>query len=153
MTLAPRLKPIRVTGRRPWGRRDTGVHSGSRKAALTTAALAHLSAEALHVMHRGCAVPDPGLGCLHQERRLRRRAPACEPASSKADRQCFTGFIPLYLKPSPSLSFPVYLHAANDRSEGGPFWSWERGREVPPDAMEKAAKGDAAGGENCSVPG
>ena len=60
MTLAPRLKPIRVTGRRPWGRRDTGVHSSSRKAALMTAALAHLSAAALHFMHGGCAVPDPG---------------------------------------------------------------------------------------------
>ena len=131
MTLAPRLKPMRVTGRRPCGRRDTGVHGGSRQAALTTAARAHLSAAALHFMRRGCAVPEPGLGRLHQERRLRRRAPACEPASSKADRHCFTGFIPLYLKPLPSLSFPVYLRATNDRSEGGPFWSWEGGGRYP----------------------
>lgn len=62
MTLAPRLKPIKVTGLRPCGRRDTGVCRGilassSKASAPTRTALALSSLLASRFVNHASATP------------------------------------------------------------------------------------------------
>lgn len=150
MTLAPRLKPIKVTGRRPWGRR-TRVSGRAprwfyRTPAPKGAALAHSSGPAMNAMKVHMLLPPPELRWPSQESQGPRHAGAHltpESAASTAHRQPLAGLILFHLKPSssPISSAPgegLICLVANDCREVGPFWSREQRGKVPQMRREKA---------------
>lgn len=118
MTLAPRLKPIKVTGRWPCGRKDTSiggwVRANSRKTSQSR--------------ESGPSFMQEGT-CLGNWLLPRSRA-----ASGWVNSlSCPTITWPSSLLP--------HLPVANDRSEVGPFGR----QEVPPGVLRKKARSDMGG--------